>query len=131
MPLTTNQSLQVLQDVFGFHTFRPLQQEIIEHVLGGRNAMVVMPTGGGKSLCYQIPALQLDGLTLVISPLIALMKDQVDALKANDVSVATLNSSMNELELNQTYNDIQSGDLKLLYVSPEKALSAHFLSFIT
>ena len=131
MSLTTTSSLQILQDVFGYKSFRPLQEDIINHVLAGKNAMVIMPTGGGKSMCFQIPALLMNGLTLVVSPLIALMKDQVDALKAYGISVATLNSSMNEIELNNAYHEIQNGELKLLYVSPETALSEHFLSFIT
>ncbi|MBL7984509.1 MAG: DEAD/DEAH box helicase, partial [Flavobacteriales bacterium] len=86
--------LELLERHFGYKTFRPQQEAIIEHVLGGNDAVVLMPTGGGKSLCYQIPALALDGLTVVVSPLIALMKDQVQALQANGIPAAFINSSL-------------------------------------
>ena len=86
---------QVLRDTFGYQQFRPGQQTIINAAIAGRDCLVVMPTGGGKSLCYQIPALVMDGLTLVVSPLISLMKDQVDQLQANGVSAACLNSTQN------------------------------------
>ena len=92
------QPADLLQKHFGYRDFRPLQQEVIDHVLAGRDAVVLMPTGGGKSLCYQVPALALDGLTLVISPLIALMKDQVQALQANGIAAAYLNSSLSPEE---------------------------------
>ena len=86
--------LELLKRYFGYDKFRPLQAEAIECVLAGNDALVVMPTGGGKSLCYQLPALQLKGLTLVVSPLIALMKDQVDQLRSNGISAAFLNSTL-------------------------------------
>jgi ATP-dependent DNA helicase RecQ len=118
---------QVLQDVFGFENFRGLQQPVIEHVLSRGHAMVVMPTGTGKSLCYQLPALLLDGLTIVISPLIALMQDQVSALQQLGVACAALNSTLAYDEQRQIEADIAGGRLKILYVAPERACSAGFL----
>ncbi|KAB7688630.1 ATP-dependent DNA helicase RecQ [Plesiomonas shigelloides] len=114
---------QVLRDVFGYQSFRPGQAAIIERVLHGRDNLVIMPTGGGKSLCYQVPALLLPGLTLVISPLISLMKDQVDQLRANGVAAACLNSTLSREEQLQVMQDARSGVLKLLYVSPERLLT--------
>ena len=120
----------VLQSVFGYPKFRPLQEEAIGHVLNGGDALVILPTGGGKSLCYQVPALVLPGLTVVISPLIALMRDQVEALKANGVAAAALNSGSDAEESREALRDAQEGRLKLLYVSPEKALSAGFAGWL-
>ncbi|WP_370598300.1 ATP-dependent DNA helicase RecQ [Plesiomonas shigelloides] len=114
---------QVLRDVFGYQSFRPGQAAIIERALHGRDNLVIMPTGGGKSLCYQVPALLLPGLTLVISPLISLMKDQVDQLRANGVAAACLNSTLSREEQLQVMQDVRSGVLKLLYVSPERLLT--------
>ena len=114
---------QVLRDVFGYQSFRPGQAAIIERALHGRDNLVIMPTGGGKSLCYQVPALLLPGLTLVISPLISLMKDQVDQLRANGVVAACLNSTLSREEQLQVMQDARSGVLKLLYVSPERLLT--------
>lgn len=114
---------QVLRDVFGYQSFRPGQAAIIERTLHGRDNLVIMPTGGGKSLCYQVPALLLPGLTLVISPLISLMKDQVDQLRANGVAAACLNSTLSREEQLQVMQDARSGVLKLLYVSPERLLT--------
>ena len=120
----------ILKDKFGYTSFRPLQEEIINHILAGENALVIMPTGGGKSLCFQIPALAMDGLTIVVSPLIALMKDQVEALRANGIKAAAINSNESAESRMATMTAIQDGTLKLLYVSPEKAVSPDFLQFI-
>ncbi|USH02384.1 ATP-dependent DNA helicase RecQ [Grimontia kaedaensis] len=117
----------VLQEVFGYHSYRDGQKEIIDAAVGGRDSLVIMPTGGGKSLCYQIPALVRDGLTIVISPLISLMKDQVDQLLANGVQAACLNSSMNPDEQSATWQSLRNGSLKLLYVSPERILMRDFI----
>lgn len=120
-PSAPSASEQILQDVFGYQAFRLGQQEVIEAAAAGQDGLVIMPTGGGKSLCYQIPALMLDGLTLVISPLISLMKDQVDQLQANGVAAAYLNSTMTREAVMETFEAMQSGTVKLVYVSPERA----------
>ncbi len=120
MPDTITSPLEVLTRVFGYEGFHPLQEEVISQVLGGRDALVLMPTGGGKSLCFQIPALCMEGLTLVISPLVALMRDQVEALKANGVAAACLNSSLTADETTRVFAELDAGALKLLYTSPEK-----------
>ena len=122
--------IEILNEVFGFSSFRPVQQEIVETVLSGKNAFVLMPTGGGKSLCYQVPALCLPGTALVISPLISLMKDQVDALRENGVSAACYNSALGEAEARRVLADLHAGELKLLYVAPERLLSDGFLDRI-
>lgn len=110
---------KILKDYFGYTTFRPLQREIIEHVISGQDALVIMPTGGGKSICFQIPSLLLPDLTLVVSPLISLMKDQVDTLKANGVAAEFINSSLSEFEKSRIIEDCFEGKLKLLYIAPE------------
>ncbi len=115
---------ELLKKHFGYETFRPLQEEIIAHCIAGNDALVLMPTGGGKSLCFQLPALKLDGLTLVISPLIALMKDQVDALCANGIMAAYINSSLAPSEITRIEGEASKGKLKLLYIAPER-LAAH------
>ncbi|OAN19182.1 ATP-dependent DNA helicase RecQ [Photobacterium jeanii] len=125
--VTASSSEQILQEVFGYQAFRDGQQQVIDSVAQGRDGLVIMPTGGGKSLCYQIPALMLDGLTLVISPLISLMKDQVDQLKANGVAAAYLNSTMSREAVMETFEAMQAGQLKLVYVSPERALMFDFI----
>ncbi|MEZ8081232.1 ATP-dependent DNA helicase RecQ [Enterovibrio norvegicus] len=117
----------VLQTVFGYHSYRDGQKEIIDAVIAGQDCLVIMPTGGGKSLCYQIPALMRDGITIVISPLISLMKDQVDQLIANGVQAACLNSSMTPDEQSETWKSLREGNLKLLYVSPERVLMRDFI----
>ena len=111
---------ELLKRYFGYETFRPLQEEVIESVLRGQDTLVIMPTGGGKSLCYQLPALRLDGLTLVVSPLIALMKDQVDALRANGVPAEFINSMLTYAEIARVQRQAQQGDLKILYLAPER-----------
>lgn len=117
----------VLETVFGYQTFRDGQREVIDAAVAGKDALVIMPTGGGKSLCYQIPALVRDGLTLVISPLISLMKDQVDQLKANGVAAECINSTIPREELMTIYNRLHAGSVKLVYVSPERVLMRDFL----
>ncbi len=118
---------EALQSVFGFQQFRPHQQEIIEDILQKRDTFVLMPTGGGKSLCYQIPALLMEGVTIVVSPLIALMKDQVDALLGNGVRAACYNSSVREGEAREILARLHNGELDLLYVAPERLMSERFL----
>jgi ATP-dependent DNA helicase RecQ len=115
---------------FGYKSFRPLQREVIEQVLAGRDAVVLMPTGGGKSLCFQVPALALDGLTVVISPLIALMKDQVQALQGNGIPAAFLNSSLSFPEEKAISDQLHARTLKLLYVSPERLFQQGFLDWL-
>ena len=116
----------LLQRHFGHDAFRPLQERAIRAALAGRDTVVLMPTGGGKSLCYQLPALVRDGLTLVVSPLIALMKDQVDALRARGIAAGCLNSSMSAAESNEVRGAALRGDLKLLYVAPERIALSGF-----
>ena len=116
-----------LQQVFGLHEFRPFQQEIVEQVLGGDDAFVLMPTGGGKSLCYQLPALHRAGLAIVISPLISLMKDQVDALLANGVRAAMYNSNLDAEEARSVLRRLYNGELDLLYVAPERMMRPDFI----
>ena len=113
-------TLKVLQEVFGYDSFRGPQQAIIEHVIAGGDALVLMPTGGGKSLCYQIPALLREGTAIVVSPLIALMQDQVAALEQNGVRAAYLNSSLDYHEAVEVENRLRAGELDLLYVAPER-----------
>jgi ATP-dependent DNA helicase RecQ len=120
-------SIEILNNVFGFSSFKGLQKTIIDHVNAGGDAIVLMPTGGGKSLCYQIPALFRDGLGLVISPLIALMRDQVESLKQSGVRAATINSSLSHTEVKEVEQKILKCSLDLLYVSPERMFAEGFL----
>jgi ATP-dependent DNA helicase RecQ len=117
----------VLKDVFGFENFRRGQSEVITHILSGSDSLVLMPTGGGKSLCYQIPALVLPGLTIVVSPLISLMRDQVDALVASGVKATFINSSLDREDLVEIYRGLQDGQFKLLYVAPERLMQVDFI----
>ncbi|MFA0158956.1 ATP-dependent DNA helicase RecQ [Vibrio sp. 10N.261.46.A3] len=127
IPTPANDAQTILQDVFGYQSFRDGQQEVIDLAVEGKDSLVIMPTGGGKSLCYQIPALVREGLTLVISPLISLMKDQVDQLKANGVAAECINSSMPRDQLLNVFNRMNSGQLKMVYVSPERVLMRDFI----
>jgi ATP-dependent DNA helicase RecQ len=123
-----NSPLATLHSVFGFRSFRPLQEQIIDGLIGGKDAFVLMPTGGGKSLCYQLPALHRAGVAIVVSPLISLMKDQVDSLRANGVAAALYNSSLGESESRQVLAELHGGKLDLLYVAPERLMSEAFLA---
>ena len=114
---------QLLKSVFGYDSFRPLQKDIIDHVISGQDALVLMPTGGGKSICYQIPSLLLEGTALVVSPLISLMKDQVDALQANGIAAEALNSSNEEYVNRIIRSRCQNGEVKILYISPERLMT--------
>ena len=118
---------RTLNDVFGFPAFRPGQARTVACLLEGKSALAVFPTGGGKSLCYQLPALLLEGMTLVVSPLIALMKDQIDFLVGKGVRAARLDSSLSAEESRQVWDDLWQGELKLLYVAPERFASERFL----
>ncbi len=122
-----SQLLSVLKQTFGFASFRPLQEEIIRDSLAGRDTFALLPTGGGKSLCFQLPALVRPGLTVVISPLIALMKDQVDALRASGVAATFLNSSLAAGESRPRLRGLHNGEFKLLYVAPERLMLSGFL----
>ena len=126
MDVLTKQPRQVLKDVFGYNDFRDRQEDIINRTIKGQDSLVIMPTGGGKSLCFQIPALCLDGTAIVISPLIALMDDQVMALRANNIEAAALHSGVSQEEERQIVAKANNGTLKLLYLSPERALQNNF-----
>ncbi len=123
--------LETLKRHFGYDNFRPPQDQIIRHVLDGKDCLVLMPTGGGKSLCYQMPALLNGGLTIVVSPLIALMKDQVDQLTTNGVAAAYINSSLSFDQIKAIQGRAQDGHLRLLYVAPERLANANFRQFLT
>lgn len=116
-----------LQQYFGHQEFRPGQEYVVQALLEGRSALAIFPTGGGKSLCYQLPAILMEGLTLVISPLIALMKDQVEALRARGIAAARLDSSLTASEVGQVFEAMRTGTLKLLYIAPERLMSESFM----
>ncbi|MDQ4120489.1 MAG: DNA helicase RecQ [Acidobacteriota bacterium] len=130
--MSITRAKEILKNQFGYDLFRLNQEQAIETVLAGKDCVVLMPTGGGKSLCYQIPALILDGLTLVVSPLIALMKDQVDALKNNGIAAAFLNSTQTTQEQIEVFRAARAGKLKLLYVAPERLFQSgdQFIDFL-
>ncbi len=138
MPLNTNtdngketdRAFAILRDTFGFSAFHPHQEEIVREVIAGENAIAIMPTGGGKSLCYQLPALVRAGTAIVISPLVALMKDQVDALRQYGVRAAFWNSSLSQMERQHTRRELRQGDLDLLYVAPEGLLTESMLDML-
>jgi ATP-dependent DNA helicase RecQ len=118
--------LDVLKRIYGYSSFRGKQAQVVEHVVGGGDAVVLFPTGAGKSLCFQIPALCRDGLGIIVSPLIALMRDQVQALKQLGVRAAALNSSLSREEASEVYRSVRNGTLDLLYVTPERILTDGF-----
>ena len=121
----------ILKDTFGYDTFRPLQREVIENILAGRDTLAILPTGGGKSLCYQIPALLFDGLTVVVSPLIALMKDQVEQLRTAGVPALFLNSTLQPEEYQQNMAWVREGRVRLLYVAPETLLTPRLFDLLS
>ena len=125
-----NSPASILKETFGYDTFRPLQNEVIENVLARRDTLAVMPTGGGKSLCYQIPSLLFSGLTVVVSPLISLMKDQVEQLRAYGVPSLFINSSLSPQEYQENMEYVRRGEVKLLYVAPETLLTPRILSLL-
>ena len=119
-----------LKAYFGFDALRPGQEEVVQAVMEGQDAMGIMPTGGGKSLCYQLPALCRPGLTVVVSPLIALMKDQVDALQARGIPAAAVNSALGAEEYRQVMQALRGGELKILYVAPERFAQESFMNLL-
>jgi len=128
--MTPELARTALKKYFGYDEFRPLQLDIIERTYRGDDAIVLMPTGGGKSMCFQIPAVTMNGTVVVVSPLISLMKDQVDGLNAVGIRAAFLNSSLRGGDALAVEKAYEEGELHLLYVSPEKLLSAGFFSFL-
>src|SRR5437764_4904396 len=116
-----------LKKYFGYDEFRPLQEEIIRDALAGRDVFALMPTGGGKSICFQLPALLRDGMTIVVSPLIALMKDQVDSLQASGVAATFLNSTLDSEEARRRWRALHRAEYRLLYVAPERLMLDGFL----
>ena len=128
--MTLTPAAKTLHDVFGYTAFRGEQQAIVAHVVQGGDALVLMPTGGGKSLCYQLPALLREGVGIIVSPLIALMQDQVDALTQLGVQAAFLNSSLDATSAREVYSRLHRGELKLLYVAPERLMQEGFLDLL-
>lgn len=122
--------LEVFKRVFGYDSFRLHQEAVIDRTLDGKDSLVIMPTGGGKSACYQVPALVFDGIALIVSPLIALMKDQVSHLQANGIKAEVLNSSLSREEELVVFKRLEDGKITILYVSPERAVSTNFMSFL-
>ena len=116
-----------LKKHFGYDAFRPLQEEIVRDALAGRDVFALMPTGGGKSLCFQLPALLREGLTIVVSPLISLMKDQVDALQASGVAATFLNSTLDGPDARARLRGLYNGEFRLLYLAPERLMLEGFL----
>ncbi len=125
-----NRPKEILKTIFGYDSFRPLQEEVIHHILAGKDTLVIMPTGGGKSICYQIPALLFQGLTIVVSPLISLMKDQIEQLTALGISAVTLNSSLTTDQLSANISLIRQKKARLVYMAPETLLKENTLSML-
>ena len=130
MQSETREPLSILREVFGHAEFRGLQGEVVDHVTNGGDAVVLFPTGAGKSICYQAPALCRPGVAIVVSPLIALMRDQVEALRQAGVAAAAYNSVLTQDEMRQVRHQLQSGELKLLYVAPERLTTPGFQSML-
>lgn len=133
MSISTRELHTSLKTYFGFSKFKGLQEQVIKSILSKKNTFVIMPTGGGKSLCYQLPALMQDGTAIIVSPLIALMKNQVDSIRgiSSQQGIAhVLNSSLNKSEIKQVKSDIESGITKLLYVAPESLSKAENIAFL-
>ena len=129
-PVLTADLKHTLKEVFGYGQFRGTQEAVIQNILAGRNTFVIMPTGAGKSLCYQLPALVLPGTAIVISPLIALMKNQVDQLAAFGVNAQVYNSTLTKTEMNRVKKDVIAGDVRLLYVAPESLAKEETIAFL-
>src|SRR3989338_6606222 len=128
--LLMQNSTEALKKHFGYSDFQPMQESIVNDVLAGRDVFVLMPTGSGKSLCYQLPAVMKDGITVVISPLIALMKDQVDSLSANGIEASYINSSLNTKKIEDIKIKLLENKDKILYIAPERLTSSDFLYFL-
>lgn len=126
-----NSALKFLEKYYGYKSFRKGQEDIINTIISGKDVLAIMPTGGGKSICYQIPALMLEGLTIVISPLISLMKDQVDSLKDMGIKGALINSTLNQAEESEVIKSLEKGEIKILYIAPERLESYGFLDVIS
>ncbi len=122
--------LQTLKHYFGHDAFRPLQEEVVDAIVNRQDVLMILPTGGGKSLCYQLPTLLMEGITVVVSPLLALMHDQVVALRANDISAAMLSSMQTLEEAQEIEEQLRRGEIKLLYVAPERLTNAYFLNLL-
>ena len=125
-----SKALEILKQYYGYDEFREPQDKIIDEILKGNDVLTIMPTGGGKSICYQIPALILEGVTIVISPLISLMKDQVDNIKSIGISSAYINSSLSEIEINDILNKVANNEIKILYVAPERLEAFNFIEVL-
>lgn len=125
-----NNIIEILNKYYGYKSFRKGQEEIINNIINGNDVLAIMPTGGGKSICYQVPAIAMDGLTIVISPLISLMKDQVDSLNSLGIDSVYINSSLSNIEIQEVYFRLNTGDIKILYVAPERLEGVEFLNII-
>lgn len=130
MYILNGKALEILNKYYGYSSFRKGQEEIIHEIINGTDVSCIMPTGGGKSICYQIPALLMEGITLVISPLISLMKDQVDTLRNLGIKAAYINSSLDEYEILEIINDLKNNEIKILYIAPERLQSQDFINSI-
>ena len=126
-----NKGLEILEKYYGYKSFRKGQDKIIENILKGKDVLAIMPTGGGKSVCYQVPAMILEGITIVVSPLISLMKDQVDAMKAMGIDCAYINSSLSTLEFNSVLDGVKQNKYKIIYIAPERLDSNEFINVVT